>query len=206
MLKRSVAQYTILSVESVGNAFMHSDLHNTANFGMIFPVMRMDYPKRKLTRLSEYDYSAPGTYFITICTHGKNHLFGRILTDHSTEPYMRYSAIGEIAKKHLIDMESHYDNIKIDNWVIMPNHIHLLIQITERINPFPTIHYDIPNTVGKYKAAVTRNVGNAFIHSGKLWQSSFYDHIVRNDQDYQEICRYINGNPSKWLEDCFYCE
>ena len=157
---------------------------------------------RKLPRLKEYDYTTPGAYFITICTHNKECIFGKIVPGNMTcDAQMCYSPVGEIAKKCLLDIESHYKNVEIDNWVIMPNHIHLLIRITERINPFPT--YDIPNVIGKYKAAVTRSVGNAFIHSGKLWQSSFYDHVIRNDADYGEIWQYISGNPSKWLDDCF---
>lgn len=167
----------------------------------------MDYPKRKLPRLNDYDYATPGVYFITICTHSKKCVFGKIVPSNNVgEAYMVYSPIGEIARKCLLDAESHYENMKVDNWVIMPNHVHILLQITERINPFPTKKYDIPNIVGKYKAAVTRSVGNAFMHSGKLWQSSFYDHVVRNDEDYQNIWQYISGNPSKWLEDRFYCE
>ena len=117
---------------------------------------------------------------------------------------MSYSAIGKIAKVCLLDIETHYENVKIDNWVIMPNHIHMLIQITERINPFPTKAFDISNVVGKYKASVTRAVGNAFMHSGKIWQSSFYDHIIRNEHDYLSIWEYISGNPSKWLDDQFF--
>ena len=78
----------------------------------------------------------------------------------------------------------------------MPNHIHLLIRITERINPFPTKRYDIPNVIGKYKAAVTRRVGNAFMHSVKLRQTSFHDHIIRDEADYRRIWTYIDTNPA----------
>ena len=119
---------------------------------------------------------------------------------------MQYSPIGEIARECLLDIASHYDNIKVDKWVIMPNHVHMLIQITERIEPQLTIRYDIPNVIGKYKAAVTRKVGKALIYSGKLWQSSYYDHIIRNQEDYLQIWQYISGNPSKWLDDCFFSE
>ena len=166
----------------------------------------MERKNRKLPRLPDYDYATPGTYFITICTHNKQCIMGNIQQNNVGEAHIQHSPIGLIAKQCLLQIESHYDNVKIDNWVIMPNHIHLLISITERINPFPTMHHDIPNIIGKYKAAVTRCVGNAFMHSGKLWQTSFYDHIVRSDADYQQIWQYITGNPSKWLEDRFYCE
>ena len=167
----------------------------------------MDLPNRKLTRLSGYDYSTPGAYFVTICTFGKRCIFGKIVSGElAGEASMLYSDLGKVARDCLLNIESHYDNIKIDHWVIMPNHVHILIRIEERINPFPTIAYDIPNVIGKYKSAVTRSVGNAFMHSEKLWQSSFYDHVIRNEEDYQSVWQYISGNPSKWAEDCFYCE
>ena len=167
----------------------------------------MDYPKRKLPRLKDFDYATPGAYFITICTHNKKCLFGTIVQEEKNqEACMRYSKIGEIARGCLLDIEQHYNNVKVEHWVIMPNHVHMLIQITERINPFPTMLCDVPNIIGKYKAAVTRTVGNAFMHSGKLWQASYYDHVVRDDNDYLGIWQYISGNPSKWMEDCFYCE
>ena len=85
-------------------------------------VIMMELSKRKHTRLSDYDYSTPGAYFITICTHEKKCLFGKIVSvPNFGEPYMEYSPMGEIARKCLLDIESHYDNVKINNWVIMPN-------------------------------------------------------------------------------------
>ena len=166
--------------------------------------MDVDFQKRKLPRLSGYDYSTPGVYFITICTYNKNCIFGRIIHGEN-DPTVKYSPIGEIAKTCLLEIEHHYSNVKIDNWVIMPNHVHILFQITEQLNSTP-LKYDIPNIVGKYKAAVTRSAGNSFAYSEKIWQSSYHDHVIRNDQDYQKIWEYISGNPSKWLDDCFYCE
>ena len=167
----------------------------------------MDIVTRKLPRLKLYDYSTPGAYFITICVHNKECIFGHIAPGNIVgDAHMHYSPIGKIAYECMCNIESHYDNIKIDKWVIMPNHVHMLIRITERINPFPTAKYDIPNVVGKYKAAVTRSARKFLAYDNQLWQSSFYDHIVRNDTDYQMIWQYISGNPSKWLDDCFYCE
>ena len=90
----------------------------------------------------------------------------------------------------------------------MPNHIHLLIRISEPegINPFPTIKYDISNVIGKFKAGVSRIVGNAFMHSENktIWQRSFHGHIIRDEKDYLKIWEYIDENPLKWEEDCFY--
>ena len=168
-------------------------------------------PTRKSVRLRNYDYSTPGAYFITICTYNRNNIFGDIVRQNDFErPKIFLSKIGEIAKSEILKIERHYQNIKIDKYTIMPNHIHLIVCITERINPFPTmIKYDIPNVIGKYKAAVTRNVGKAFMPSerNRIWQTSFNDHIIRGEEDYLEIWRYIDENPAKWCEDCFFsCE
>ena len=169
----------------------------------------MNLPKRKPTRLKDYDYSTAGYYFITICTNNRKNSFCNIVGDGALDlPKIKLTDIGEFAKQELLNIERHYDNIKIDKFVIMPNHIHLIIQITERINPFPTINFNISNVVGKFKAAVTRNVGNAFMHSEKnqIWQRSFHDHIIRGENDYLKIWNYIDTNPQKWKDDCFYTE
>ena len=163
----------------------------------------MNLPKRKPTRLKGYDYSQNRAYFVTICTKDKVKLFGNI-----TNGNIQLNNVGKIVSQQILKIESHYPNIKIDKYVIMPNHIHLLIRIleTEGINPFPTIKYDIPNVVGKFKAGVSRIVGNAFMHSERkaIWQRSFHDHIIRDERDYLKIWKYIDENPLKWEEDCFY--
>ncbi len=168
----------------------------------------MELPKRKQARLNGYDYSQNGAYFITICTYNKECIFSRIVGDGTFDaPKVLLSNTGKIVERELLNIESHYNNIKINKYVIMPNHIHLIIQITERINPFPTKKYDISNVIGKFKASVTRNVGNAFMHSEKpIWQRSFHDHIIRDEKDYLKIWNYIDENPLKWNEDCFYTE
>ena len=163
----------------------------------------MNLPKRKPTRLKGYDYSQNGAYFITICTSQKAHLFGEI-----TNSKMHLNDLGEIVNREIKKIEKHYHNICIDKYVIMPNHIHMIIEIieTEGINPFPTVNYDIPNVIGKFKAGVTRIVGNAFMHSVKkpIWQSSYHDHIIRGEKDYQKIWEYIDTNVIRWEKDCFY--
>ena len=163
-------------------------------------------PNRKKPRLAGYDYSTPGAYFVTICTHEKKCVFGNILEGELVgEAQMVCSSVGEIARKCLLETEKHFQNVKVDNWVIMPNHIHILFRIegsAERIYPFTTVN--ISDIVGTFKAAVTRAVGKAYMPSAKIWQSSFYDHIIRNETDYTNIWNYISGNPSKWKEDKFY--
>ena len=131
------------------------------------------------------------------------HLFGEIRNEE-----MQLSNLGKIVDREILNIESHYENIQVDKYVIMPNHIHMIIIILEMegINPFPTIKYDIPNVVGKFKAGVSRIVGNAFMHSVKksIWQSSCNDHIIRGEKDYKKIWEYIDTNVIRWEKDCFY--
>lgn len=173
-------------------------------------MMLKKLPNRKLTRLKDYDYSTPGVYFITICTKDKKPIFCKISIGNAlNKSQVNLSLIGKIVNREILQIESHYDNVKIDKFIIMPNHIHMIVVITERMNPFPTSKkYDIPNIIGKFKAAVTRNVGKAFMPSAisSLWQTSFYDHIIRDEWDYRKIWEYIDENPIRWTCDRFYIE
>jgi len=164
----------------------------------------MDKPIRKRARLQDYNYSTPGYYFVTICTCGRKNILSQIIGD--SIPHLQLTKYGKIAEQELLSVPMRYENVEINKYIIMPNHIHLIIRITERINPFPTKKHDISNIIGKYKAAVTRNVGNAFMHSAKqkIWQRSFHDHVIRGEKDYQKIWQYIDTNHLKWKEDCFY--
>lgn len=157
--------------------------------------------QRKKNRLAEYDYSAPGAYFITVCAKEKAHLFGEISNGH-----MRLTDIGTIVDQEIMALRSRYAAVRVDKYVVMPNHIHLLITLAERINPFPTGACDIPNIIGKFKAGVTRRVGNAFMHSAAktIWQTSYHDHIIRDRADYDAIWKYIDQNVLRWELDCFY--
>jgi len=154
----------------------------------------LNYPVRKSPRMKCFDYSTPTSYFITICTHEKTCLFG-LSGAHS--PY------GLIAKETIQQIPQHFPGIQIDHAVVMPNHVHLLL----------TVHYDaVPNgqpfpnvsdIIGKYKAAVSRKIHKC--DSGAaVWQRSFHDHVIRNERSWQEIWQYIEENPLKWEQDCFY--
>lgn len=165
----------------------------------------MNLPQRKSIRIKGFDYSTPGAYFVTICTQNRQKLFGIINNGKS-----QLNSFGLIVKKEIDNIESHYANVRIDRYIIMPDHLHMIIVISEPffpagINPCPTIKCDIPNIVGKFKASVTRNVGNAFMHSEnkKIWQTSFYDHVIRNENDYLKICEYIETNALVWNPDDF---
>jgi putative transposase len=162
--------------------------------------------RRKSIRLKEYDYSQPGEYFITICTYDKKCVLGEEI-----EEKIRLSPIGEIAKKCLEEIHEHFPEVGLDEYVIMPNHVHGIIIITESrdlINQIPTKNFPLMKnpkvTLGKimryYKARSTKYIHNSGYVDFR-WQSLFYDRIVRGDKELNNIRDYIINNPIKWYLD-----
>ena len=160
-------------------------------------------PNRKPTRLKDYNYSRPGAYFITICTKDKQKLLSEIVGGGVLDaPQNHYTAFGEIANKYICQMNRFYQNISVEHYVIMPNHIHLLLQITDddygtSRTPSPT-HSLISRFVGTFKRFCNEE------YDKNIWQRSFHDHIIRDERDYRKISEYIQNNPAKWEMDCFY--
>ncbi len=164
----------------------------------------MELPKRKPTRLKNYDYSGNGYYFITICAHNRKNIFSNIVGQGLAPAANVLRPFGEIAEKELLDLENRYENIKIDKYVIMPNHIHVIIIIqneTAGASPCPTLS----DVICTFKSITTRKC-HLIKPNQKLWQFSFHDHIIRGENDYREIWNYIDTNPLKWKEDKFYME
>ena len=160
----------------------------------------MELPKRKGNRLKEYDYNSPGAYFITICTKDKKQILSNIAvgTGILDGPKIILTEQGKIADKYIKQLNDFYKNISVDNYCIMPNHIHILLQVFE--NEKTTITRDMQNSVvskfvGTFKRFCNKEYGE------NVWQSRSYDHIVRGYQDYKEIYEYINNNPTKWAEN-----
>lgn len=148
----------------------------------------MELSCRKPTRMREFDYTAPNYYFITICTDQRKNLFysnGNI------------NGFGGIAAEYLEQIQAHFPQVRVDKYVVMPNHIHGIIQILGKQT------YSISTVVSQYKASVFRK-----IHAGNphlcVWQRSFHDHVIRNYPEYLKIWNYIDKNPVMWEKDCFY--
>ena len=165
----------------------------------------MDFQKRKPNRLKNYNYNLDGSYFTTICSHNKEHLFGEIVGDGLSVPNdipkILLSKKGEIVKSVLWEMSLKYPNSKIDKYCIMPNHIHLILTLQNGTeNPSPTIS----RIIAWYEFETTKQINNINDEKNKIWQRSFYDHIIRNEKDYSEIWNYIDTNEVKWQSDCFY--
>lgn len=164
-------------------------------------IMEHCLPQRKHPRLAHYDYSTAGAYFITICTHNRRCLLSRIAGQDLGAAEVHYTAYGEIAEKQLLLLEQRYPSLKIDQFVIMPNHIHAILILEEAAgaSPRPTI----ADIVCAYKSLTTRAC-KAVRPVEKLFQTSFYDHVIRGQEDYAEIAEYIVNNPKQWELDKLY--
>lgn len=171
----------------------------------------MEGPCRKPNRLPKYDYSGAGYYFITVCT--KNHAcllwdtapspqtdgFEHCVGADIIRPPFRLSSLGQIVTDAIRQIPSHYPNVAVDRYVVMPNHIHLILVLNEpsgRMISAPT--KSLSTIVGSMKRYASRVAGFP------LWQKSFHDHVIRNEPDYLRIWQYMDSNPLKWEEDCYH--
>ena len=155
-------------------------------------------PNRKPNRVKSYDYSQCGAYFITICTTNWNPVLSTIVEDGFPVP--KFS--GTIAEQYIHKIPKKYPNVSIDNYVIMPDHTHLILYI-DAIHPIEAEHASptIGNIIGWYKYQVTKQYNLSHRTTGqKLFQRSHYDHVIRNQQDYNEIWEYIENNPQNWIQ------
>ena len=147
------------------------------------------FPVRKHPRIRGYDYSQPNYYFVTICTGDKQCIFGT--PD-------RLNSYGRIAEDGLQNIPAHFPTVRLDKYVVMPNHIHAILVLTDN-------DVSLPVVIGQYKAYVTKQIHS--LHKGiPVWQTSFHDHVIRNQKAYEQIWRYIDSNPMNWQKDCFYTE
>ncbi len=159
----------------------------------------MDLPKRKPNRIKDYDYSQNGAYFITICSKDKKHLFwDNCVGAPIGRPQHKLTEYGIIVESAIKNIPIIYPSVSVDNFVIMPNHIHLLLSIHGNENGRPMGAPTISTVINQFKGFVSKQAGFS------VWQKLFYDHIVRGEQDYEEIWEYIDANPLKWENDEFY--
>src|SRR3989304_7423555 len=157
------------------------------------------------TRLKEWDYSTNGYYFVTICTKNQECVFGRI-----ADGKMVLTRIGNIVKRYWLEVPEHFQNVKLDEFVIMPNHIHGIVIIENQhcrdaINvvstraPNPILSENsLSNIIRWYKGRCTFEVNKIQNTIHFAWQPRFYDHIIRNEKLLQKIREYIHNNPLKW--------
>ena len=149
----------------------------------------MELSKRKPTRLSQYDYRTPGAYFVTICTKNKKRFLCEIVGD---DAHIVPKKAGTIAEKYIRSIPW------IDKYIIMPNHIHMIILIENGPMWASAPTQSISTIIKSFKTLVAKEMGQS------IFQRSFHDHIIRNEADYRRIWEYIDTNAMKWAEDCYY--
>jgi REP-associated tyrosine transposase len=166
--------------------------------------------QRRSIRLKEYDYSQEGAYFVTICTHKKMSIFEN---EH----------ISAIVEKCWLDIPVHFPAVQLDEWVIMPNHMHGIIIINDKckatkyytnsvynvrrgdpmgrpyIRPPGPAPDSVGTIIGQFKSVVTKRINKLLGMPGaRVWQRNYYEHVIRNEDDLNDIRQYILDNPVKW--------
>jgi len=176
--------------------------------------MTQSRPVRRSPRMQGYDYSQEGAYFATICTHNREQFFGVIQNSE-----LHLSTIGKIAFEDWQMITSHYSNVELDSFVVMPNHVHGIIFLVgaELIPPAGNQSVSkygfLSQVIAGYKAGVTRRANklddqtvriNPAPTKSTIWQRSFHDHIIRNEAELNRIREYVMNNPALWEQDRFY--
>lgn len=165
----------------------------------------MVLPRRKHPRLKQYDYASAGAYFVTICTEKRKPLLSSVSVGRGLAPAeIHLTKLGRVAEEQLLALEARYDSVFVDKYVVMPNHIHSIILLrgeTAGPRPRPTLM----DVICAYKSLTTRFCKQVEAFAGKkVFQTSFYEHVIHSEAEYLEIWRYIDNNPAKWTEDEFY--
>ncbi len=155
----------------------------------------MEFVKRKHPRLSRYDYSLPGFYYVTIHAQDNTLCLSHICAD-SNDIYIWPTVLGQIAEQQLLELETRYPYVKIHKYVVMPTHIHAIIQLGMSDASRP----GLTDIVCAYKSIATRLCNQSAKTPGrKVFQTSFYETVLRNEQAYQKCWQYIENNPIKWI-------
>ena len=150
--------------------------------------------------MPEYDYAQMGSYFVTLCTFHRVHIFRMELPQEDGSGHADRGLSNRILHKWIREIQHKYPNVTVERYVIMPDHVHLIVTIKEG-----KCGTSLPAVMRYFKTMTTneyiRNVKEGYLppFEGKIWQKSYYDHVIRNQQDYQSVWEYIVSNPAKWM-------
>ncbi len=152
---------------------------------------------RKPNRLKHLSYSSKNTYFLTVNILRHEHILGEVLPGGTMEqPFVRLTEIGKIVERAIL-RSADIPGVTVENYVIMPNHIHLLLDVQSPIdeNTEQTVSPNdtVPRTVARIKRHANRDAGK------QIFQRSYYDHVIRDQRDYDAHWQYIEDNPAEWL-------
>jgi putative transposase len=165
---------------------------------------------RKTTRLREYDYSIPGAYFITLVASQRKCIFGNVI-----EGQMQLNRYGHLIEAAWMDLPSHYPQVNLGTFIVMPNHVHGIVLINEvdhltrsggaeirNSSKMDIALYGLSEIVRALKSYSARRINELRkMHGNPVWQRSYYDRIIRNEAELHDIMQYILSNPMNWQED-----
>ena len=162
---------------------------------------KYNFNGRRSVRLEGYDYTQAGIYYVTICCQNMECLFGNVINGE-----MKLNAVGEMIESEWLNLIDQFTNIKLYEYVVMPNHLHGIINIIEMLAP---THKKLGEMIGSFKSITTckyaLNVKTLEWQpfKGKIWQRNYYEHIIRNEESYKRISEYILNNHAKWRKNKF---
>ena len=160
----------------------------------------MELPKRKNTRLKNYDYTLSGAYFITICTKDRKMLFAPVGAD---------SISARMVERTFLETIRQYDGVDSPIYVVMPNHFHAIITVSRAdMESAPTVS-EIVQSFKRYSTVeYVKMVKDGILppFDKQIWQRSFYDHVIRNRDDFEQTAKYIYENPMRWYDDELYSD
>ena len=171
--------------------------------GGVFVCEVCSMPSRKQMRLAEWNYSTEGIYFLTICAKERKAFFSQVVGCGILDaPYVQLTKYGESVQRAMLYLSEHTPNICLEKWVIMPNHVHILVKVLPDNSGASRMPRPTNGTIPKFVSALKRFTNKE--HHIQLWQNGYFDHIVRDEEDFLRIWRYIDNNPAVWLEDKYY--
>ncbi len=171
-------------------------------------------PRRRNLRLRDYDYAQAGFYFVTICIQNRQCLFGEII-----DGAMQLNSAGILVEQAWLELPRHYSHVVLDQFIIMPNHFHGIVTLTDAdadadsvgaglkpdvragLKPAPTKRHGLPEIIRAFKTFSARHINEMRQTPGtSIWQRNYYEHVIRNEADYERIAEYVENNPAKWAE------
>lgn len=180
---------------------------------------RITHVRHKSIRLTGYDYTTEGIYFITICSLNRAPIFGDVAGEN-----VALTRVGQLVEESWLDLPNHHPNVSLDLHVVMPNHFHGLVVLSDLIDTSAfdsgmrgqarrgraataeafgkPVSGSIPTIIRSFKSAATRRANNESGHrKGAIWQRNYYEHIIRDEQTLLRAREYIQNNPLKWMLD-----
>ena len=161
-------------------------------------------PRRRPLRLRGYDYAQAGAYFVTVCVQDRVSLFGD-----AADGEMRLNVLGSMVDAAWRALPQHYPHVHLDRFVVMPNHFHgiVVLRPVEDCGGGSQAgkRHGLPEIVRAFKTFSARRINEVRGTQGvPIWQRSYYEHVIRDEADYQRIAEYVAENPRRWSEDSLY--